>query len=144
MKKFLGITLIILSIIVTINFFVLSKESFSLVLTRPLLSLSQLASLVGTILLCFSFITASRALFLESWFGGLDKVYKTHQIIGAISFVLLLSHPMFLIANYLPNRNLALSFIFPGANWANNFGIFALWIMIVIIFFTIYVKLPIL
>jgi len=53
--------IILSSILVTLNLFLLSKPSLAVAFQTPLISLSQLFSLLGTVLLSFSFILGSRA-----------------------------------------------------------------------------------
>lgn len=142
LQKKLGIPIIILSLIITLNLFIASKQSVGIIFNHPLLSLGQIFSLIGTILLCFSFVLSSKLSRLENWFGGFDKVYKTHHAAGAIAFVLLLLHPLFLIVDALPNKKLAVLYVLPSNIWSYNFGIIALWTMIFLIVLTIFVKLP--
>jgi len=111
-------------------------------MARPFLSIGQISALLGTVLLCITFMLSSKAAFLERFFGGFDKVYKTHHIISAVSFIFLLNHPLFLIINVLPNTKAAFLYILPGVNLSYDFGIFALWIMCLLVVLTLYIKLP--
>ncbi len=129
---------ILLPLLVTINLFLLSKTNIEL----SWLFFSQLFSLLGTVLLSISFVLGSRSRFLEKIFGGLDKVIKLHHIIGGVSFVLLLNHPIFLALSVLPNFNLASRYIFFSADQIYNFGVMALATMTLLLIFTLIIKLP--
>lgn len=138
----LGPILIILFTAITVSLYILSKDNLSALSDHPFLSLSQITALLGTVLLSLSFVIAGRSSFLEGIFGGLDKIYKTHHLTAGIAFVLLLNHPIMLIVNRLPNRNLAVSYLLPSGDWSYNFGIFALWGFILLMILTIYLNLP--
>ncbi len=138
-----GRVLILAVVITTIALFISSKQEFSFFRLAPLLSLSQLTALIGTVLMSIAFVLATRARFVEIIFGGLDRVYRAHAVISVIAFVLLLYHPLLLILNALPDRSLATSFILPRLeNLAYAFGIFALLLMVLLISLTVIVNLP--
>ena len=67
-------------IVVTLNLFLLSKTSVNVITQNPLLSLSQMASLIGTVLLSITFILSSRLKIFKS----LDKIYHLHHLLGGI------------------------------------------------------------
>ena len=133
---------ILLPLLITVNLFVLSKSDIMLSLHSPWLFFSQLFSLIGTVLLCFTFVLGSRSRFLENIFGGLDKVIKIHHILGGISFVLLLHHPLFLAVQALPNFVLSSKYLFFSSDSIYNFGVIALYLMILLLLLTLVVKLP--
>lgn len=133
---------ILLPLLVTVNLFVLSKTDLVASFGNPWLFFSQLFSLLGTVLLSFTFVLGSRARFLEKLFGGLDKVIKIHHIIGAISFILLLHHPLFLAVQALPNFDLASRYLYFGTTSSYNFGVIAIYGMIILLALTLVVKLP--
>lgn len=105
-------------------------------------AIGQTAGLMGMTLFAISFILSSRLRFVERIFGGLDKVYKVHSLIGATAFVLILIHPIFLLLKYIPDSiRLAAIYLIPGNLFSVNFGIFALAGMIVLLVFTLYMKM---
>ncbi len=105
-------------------------------------SLGQLTALVGTILLCITFILSTRLRAIERAFGGLDKVYVAHHIIGTVSFLLLLFHPLFLAIKFaMISASTALHFLIPSSDIALNAGIFSLTAMILFLLFTFFIKL---
>lgn len=128
--------------IITFFLFLLSKNSFSSVFTNPLLSLSQITSLLGAVLLSFTFILSSRLNFLEKYFGALDKIYKKHHLYGFISFLLLISHPI-LLALQAISQSLSFKIYFlPSNNIAYSSGIIAIYLLIIFLLFTFLIKLP--
>jgi predicted ferric reductase len=132
---------LILSIITFILFF-LSKTSPASILSNPLLSLSQIFSLIGAVLLSFTFILSSRFNFLEKYFGSLDKVYKQHHLYGAVAFLLLISHPLLLALQAFLNSTSAAIYLFPSTNLIYTAGILALYSLIIFLTFTLLIKLP--
>lgn len=131
-----------LSVLTTINLFVLAKFSFGEIIVWDWLVVSQLISLVGTTLLCLSFLLSSRLGWLENLFGGLDKVYKIHHIAGGLAFVMLLHHPLFLVVKVLPRVDLATKYFWFSNLPAYNFGIAALYLMLLLLILTLLVNLP--
>lgn len=128
-----GILLIVLSSVITVILFLLAKDNALVVFQKPLLSFAQVSALLGTVFFCYAFFLASRFSFLENIFGGLDKVYKLHQMTGRVSFILLISHFIFLIFHYIGNSVMLSLLILPGKTLSYNFGIFSLWSMCLIL-----------
>ncbi len=110
--------------------------------TTILTSLGQLAGLTGMAMFAVTLILISRSKWLEKMFAGLNTMYNYHHVFGAISFVLLLLHPIFLATKYwLFSSYAAALFLLPSKNWEINFGIFGLLIMIMAIVLTFFGKL---
>ncbi len=103
---------------------------------------SQLASLVGTVLLGISFIISGRFKWVEDLFGGLDKMYKVHHVTGGVAFVMLLHHPLFLIVDVLPDISFASKYFWFSNLLPYNFGIMALYTMLILLALTFLINLP--
>ncbi|OGK62573.1 hypothetical protein A2334_03650 [Candidatus Roizmanbacteria bacterium RIFOXYB2_FULL_38_10] len=142
MKTNKGKNIIFASVFITIILWFFSKTSFSEILDNPLLSLSQIFSLIGLLLMMTSLILTTRIRKVEDFFGGLDRVYGMHHIIGSVSFVLLINHPLLLAVKALPNISLALQYMIPGSFLPYNLGIFALYVMITGLLFIVFIRLP--
>ena len=130
------------SLVITINLFFLAKNESGMSLSLNWLFVSQLVSLVGTTLLTLSFLLSGRFRLVEDWFGGLDKVYRFHHLTGGISFVFLLHHPLFLAVNALPNTALSWKYLWFSELLPYNMGIISLYFMLLMIIFTLFIKLP--
>lgn len=139
MKK-RGIFLIFLSFAGTVALFVLAKGNPP-VFPKPFLAIAQISALLGMIFFSYAFFFSSRFSFLENIFGGLDKVYKLHQITGRLSFILITTHFITLIFNYTETPAMLSLLLLPGKNLAYNFGILSLWSMCLILTAVIYVKI---
>lgn len=104
-------------------------------------SIGQILGLVGTAMFAITLILSARLKFLEKYFYGLNIVYKRHNQLGQISFILLLFHPLFLIPKYAGNSiYYAAVFLVPNGSWAQNWGLFSLITMILLIVLTLYWK----
>lgn len=105
-------------------------------------SLGQIFGLIGMTLFSVNLILAGRFKFLDKYFKGLDKVYINHHKLGAISFSLLLFHPLFLVVKYfaISIREASLFFV-PFVDMPITFGIISLLLMIVLLGLTFYSKL---
>ncbi len=85
---------------------------------------------------------STRLKFIENIFGGLDKVYIVHGILGGTALILVLSHPIFLVLNKIPdNIRLAAQYLLPGTYWSINFGIIALTGLLILVYITLFSKM---
>jgi len=73
-------------------------------------------------------------------FNGLNNVYKKHNILGQYAFIMLLFHPLLLLPRYAASNKEAAAFLFFSSDFARNFGIFSLALMILLIVLTLYLK----
>lgn len=107
-------------------------------------SFGQLTALVGMSMFSLSLILSARLKFLEKYFYGLNKIYDCHHIIGGMAFILLMAHPLFLAAQYIPlSLKAAGLFLIPGGDINIDFGILsllALMILLIITFFAQNIK----
>jgi len=135
------IIVILLSIIPIIFWFLTPKidSPFSSI-QNIIISLGEISGLVGIVMFSLNFILATRLSFIEKLFDGLNNVYKKHDFLGQLAFILLLFHPMFLIPRYASNLKEGASFLFFSNLWARNFGIIALSIMVLLIVLTLYLR----
>ena len=87
-------------------------------------------------------ILSARLKFFEKFFNGINEAYVSHHNLGAISFCLLLFHPLLLAINYLSiSFSAAALYLLPGQNFAQNLGIYGLFVMIIGLVITFYTKL---
>jgi len=128
--------------IITIGLFVSSKVDLNEIMAIPWLSASQALALVGTAMLSMSFVLSSRARFLESLFGGLDKVMKVHHMVGGIAFLLIINHPLFLAVDAIPNFQIATKYFWLSTNMSYSLGVGALYTLIITLLLTLVIKLP--
>jgi predicted ferric reductase len=142
-SAFFGISIIVLlSLIPVFLLFQFGPTSNILSYSEITQKLGQIAALVGVTLFALTFVLSTRLKFVEELFGGLDKVYMTHGIMGSIALVLLLFHPILLVLKFIPaNFNLAAQYLLPGTFWSVNFGIIALLGLAVLIGITLYSKI---
>lgn len=105
-------------------------------------AIGELAGLVGMTLFALTFVLSTRIKWIEDVFGGLDKVYIVHGILGGSALILILFHPIFLVLKFIPNSvNLAAKYLLPSSYWSVNFGIIALVGLIFLIAITLYSRL---
>ncbi|PIO06838.1 hypothetical protein COT47_02525 [Candidatus Woesearchaeota archaeon CG08_land_8_20_14_0_20_43_7] len=105
-------------------------------------ALGQIAALVGMTMFALTFVLSTRLRFIEDIFGGLDKVYVAHSILGGIAFMLLLFHPILIVLKFIPSdMTQAAKYLLPSSYWSVNFGMIALVGMIVLLFVTFYIKI---
>ncbi len=103
--------------------------------------LGEIAGLVGITMFALTFVLSTRIKWIEDIFGGLDKVYIVHGILGGTALILILSHPIFLVLKYVPTYlPLAATYLLPSLYWAVNFGIIAVLGLIALLFITLFTK----
>lgn len=112
-------------------------------LTSSTYSLGGLFGLVGMAMFAMSLILSARLKIFEKFFNGMNEVYSAHHNLGAMAFCLLLFHPILLLYSYLViSFSSALTFLVPSANnMAQTYGTIGLFLMILPLFVTFYVKL---
>ncbi|KYC45316.1 MAG: Sulfhydrogenase 2 subunit gamma [Candidatus Methanofastidiosum methylothiophilum] len=106
------------------------------------LFIAKSTALIGICLLSLTIILSLRLSLLESLFGGLDKVYKAHHLVGQISFVVILLHPLFLIIRVFPNLNSIAFYLVPGLSIPITYGIVSFYLLIILLLLTLIIKLP--
>lgn len=105
-----------------------------------LASTGELAGILGVILFSFTLILSARTKFLEKIFFGLNNLYAWHSKIGQVAFILLLAHPLLLLARYATSLESAARFFSLTNNWQQTFGILSLYLAIIVIILTLYLR----
>ncbi len=105
-------------------------------------SLGELTGLVGATMFALTFLLSTRIPVIEDLFGGLDKVYISHGILGGTALIILLAHPILLVLKFVPdNIKQAALYLLPSSHWSVNFGIISLLGLIFLIFITLFTKI---
>lgn len=126
------------SLAITFSLWLLSKNSLAEITAQPLLAISQITALSGTILFVWSMLLSTRLDFLENLFGGLDKIYKIHRKVSEIGFVVIILHPLTLALN---SPKIGIAYFFPAHTKAGvNLGIYSFWVFVTIILITLLVR----
>lgn len=108
-----------------------------------LTSIGQITGLLGLSMYALSLFLSGRFKFIEDFFGGMNKVYIAHHLLGGLSFILVMIHPLTLAFAYLPfSTQSVITYILPGSDWAINFGITSLLLTMVLLFITFFTNLP--
>ena len=134
----IGHVFIYISLSITFFLWVLAKNSITDIALWPLTSLTQISALLGTVLFVWSMVLSTRLDFLETLFGGLDKVYKIHRKVSEIGAALILLHPIALAVD-LPE--IGIGYFFPyHTQKPINFGVYAFWIFLITISLTLFIR----
>lgn len=103
-------------------------------------TLSALAGLTGLLLYAVTIVLSARFSVIESYIGGLDKVYRQHHLIGCLSLIFLVAHPSLLAWKYARISLERSAHLFgPSTRWPLLAGQIALYVMIPALTATIYV-----
>ena len=105
---------------------------------------SQLTAWAGFVLFALTFVLSARLKWLEDYFGGLDKMYHIHHTMGKSALLLLLIHPIMLALSWIPEEpGRLLWYLFPvHRQFEINIGSWALWGFILLMVFTLVIRLP--
>lgn len=104
--------------------------------------LGEATALVGITAMALTFVLSTRLPFIEDFFGGLDKVYVAHGVLGGSALALVVFHPIFLVVKFIPsNLRLAALYLLPSGFWSVDFGIVALLGLAFLVGITLYSKM---
>lgn len=108
-----------------------------------LTSLGEITGLIGIAMYSVTLVMSARLKLIEDFFGGMNKVYIWHHVLGAVSFIFLLIHPLSLaFARITYSVKEAAIFLLPGADWSIDLGIAGLLLMMVLLILTIFRTIP--
>lgn len=140
MKKHVGWWLILVISLVTVALYFFSKGG--IIPNLSWRSLSQVLALLGTVWLCVSYVLSTRMAWVNNVFGGMDKMYRAHHIIGGLAFAMVLHHPIFLAIEALPNAIVARNYLFFSRSLPFNLGVMSIYLFLLLLILTLLVKLP--
>jgi predicted ferric reductase len=136
-----GLFSIVLTVLVTFVLFILARIVYPSEVSIWLL-LAKMSGLLGSTLISWNFLISTKNKYVEKLFGGLDRAYKIHNIIGDIAFILVVNHPVFLMINSLPFNTTKIYLVPSLSNLPYAFGILALYTLILLLALTIFIDLP--
>lgn len=106
-------------------------------------AMGRLLGIWGTCLYAINLILSTRWRWTEGLFGGLNRVYIAHHLIGGLAFIALLFHPLFLAIRRLEDSLIyATRLLIPGNKFATDLGFIALGGLIFLLIMTYYIKPP--
>ena len=110
---------------------------------ETLRSIGQLTALLGLGMIAINLILSGRFKRLESFFGGMDKMYILHHILGGIGFIFVLLHPLFIAgAYYIDSPSAASRILWLGPSLYKNMGNLSLLLFMTLIVLTLFVRMP--
>jgi predicted ferric reductase len=111
---------------------------------QALVTISDMFALIGLYLYVVDLVMATRISWIEDMFGGLNKVYKAHAILGCCAMIAIIVHPLLYIIRFMPyHPHYGADFLIPSFSQIDALcGIIALGGMLVIMVLTLYVKMP--
>ncbi len=103
--------LVWLSVAFTLSLWLGSKWWYNDWFEDPFKYPAKMASLTATLFMCWCIVLSARWKIVETYFGGLDKVYHVHKRLGKWSIFLIFAHPLFLGAHRLPDLGRYLAYL---------------------------------
>jgi predicted ferric reductase len=108
----------------------------------PLYELGTSLGFWGFLLFGLNFVLATRWRWVERLFGGLDRVYTLHGLLGRWTLVLILLHLGILTAQALPDWGLAATYVVPGLDLSYTLGGAGVLLVTLLVAATIWVRFP--
>lgn len=107
-----------------------------------LVSIAVSLALAGTSAFALNLVLGARLGAIDGFFGGLDKMFRVHQVNGRVAFLLLFGHAVFIVASRaVDSVSAALRLFIPSDGWTVFLGVLALAGMAVAMGLTLYVRL---
>ena len=111
-------------------------------LLNPLTALAKTSAFMAIVLLSLSFVLSVRLPFLEGLFGGLDRQYKVHAVVGKTALIAILLHILFLVIGAIPSWSQVLAYIVPGRSMPITWGILSLLALFPLLLLTVHLRIP--
>lgn len=108
----------------------------------PIYELGTSLGFWGFLLFGLNFVMATRWRWIERLFGGLDRVYTLHGLLGRWTLALILLHLGILTAQALPDWGLAATYVVPGLNLSYTLGGAGVLLLTLLVAATIWVRFP--
>ncbi|MFN2488720.1 MAG: ferric reductase-like transmembrane domain-containing protein [Actinomycetota bacterium] len=110
--------------------------------TTTVTSLGVVCGIAGVSAFALNLVLGGRFGMIARYFGGLDRMYATHQINGRVAYLLLLTHAALITAGRATISAAAAVGLYTGkAGWVVSFGVLALVCMSVSIGLTLFARL---
>lgn len=125
----------------------ITHEPLSARFETPYIALTNSGRLLGImamVMFCLNVILSARVSLLETLFGGLNKVFIAHHIIGGLALITILAHPLLLALRHMSTSPInAAKQLIPFMNdTMTTVGIVSLWLFVSLMVITLYIKLP--
>ncbi len=102
---------------------------------------AQIMGILGLMGVSWASILSIRHSVLEELFGGLDRAYRVHHIVGGVAFILIINHPLLLVIDSLPANTLR-TYLLPSPSLSYALGVLALYLLLILLVLTLFVDLP--
>lgn len=107
-----------------------------------LLILAKSSAFLAIYLLSVNFILSTRWRLLERAFGGLDRMYKVHKVVGKLALIFVFLHPIFLTIRAIPSWDIVAVYLVPGLDAGITGGILSLVVLFILVLLTVQPRLP--
>lgn len=110
-------------------------------------ALGKLAGLVALVLYALNFVLSTRLPLFDELFGGLNRAYTAHHIIGGVALMAMLAHPLLMAFGYMAGglardgMRMLLPSIGASVDWPLNLGFASLAVTFGLLYITFFMKL---
>lgn len=141
-NRSLFIILTIIPSIITTILWGLSKYQNPIPVSQDVIYISQISGLLGLTLIVQDLVLAMKLRSFDDIFDGMDKMYRIHKIIGVSALSLIIVHLVLLVIHAIPDWTIVYYLLFPSTVWSYFYGVLAFYILVGLIFLSLYPILP--
>jgi predicted ferric reductase len=109
---------------------------------NPIIALAKFNAFMAISTLSINFFLSTRIKIFDTIFKGLDRMYRVHKVIGRLSLLFIILHPIFLMVSNYQNMNVVISYIFPIGSFEIAIGVIAVYIFLLLLSLTVAINLP--
>jgi predicted ferric reductase len=136
-----GYSIVFATVVASLALWVFEMARAGQLHTNPWVYPAKVGSHGTLMLMCWAFILSTRFRIVESLFGGLDRVYRAHRVIGEIAFFLIFLHPIFLAVAFTDSIGEFAAYLWFSTDPVRNTGLVALIAFAVLVVLSIYWKI---
>jgi predicted ferric reductase len=140
-RKWLGYSVVALGLLITFALWIGAMWRADDWYDNPWIYPAKIGSHGAVFLMCWAFILATRFHWIEKLFGGLDKVYKAHRVLGECAFFMIFLHPICLAISHTDTIAGFFRFLWFSGDWGRNTGLIALALFALLVVLSIHVKI---
>lgn len=108
----------------------------------PLYELGTSLGFWGLLYMLFGLLLATRLPLVDRLFGGMDRAYRAHGLLGKAAFVMIVLHLMILVVQAFPDQDLVSAYLVPGVDLSFTLGVFGTIGLVVLVTLTLWIAIP--
>ena len=108
----------------------------------PVIALAKFNAFMAISALSINFFLSTRLKLFDKIFKGLDRMYRTHKVVGRISLFFIILHPIFLMVSNSQDLDIVLTYVLPIGPFEIAIGVISVYIFLILLSLTVAINLP--